>query len=103
MRLFELYKPDDPRKKYKIYVPYKDTFKKIEFGDSSYEDYTTHRDLLRRERYINRHKKRENWDDYTTSGYWSKRVLWGDSTDIDKNLRDAVKYALKIYKTSSKR
>ena len=42
----------------------------LSFGDARFEDYTMHKDPGRKERYINRHKKREVWtaDGDTNSG-----------------------------------
>ena len=53
------YKPyisDKPDKKYYIITK---TGKKVYFGSSAYEDYTTHKDPKRKEAYIQRHKKNE--------------------------------------------
>lgn len=51
--------------------------KKIRFGAKGYEHYTEgHLDVKRRDRYLNRHKKRENWNDPNTSGYWAAKYLW---------------------------
>ena len=35
--------------------------KQISFGHSLYDDYTTHKDETRKERYIARHRKNEKW------------------------------------------
>lgn len=50
--------------------------KKIDFGDSRYEDYTTHKDPERRKNYLKRHASRENWSDPYTPGFWSRWLLW---------------------------
>lgn len=47
------------------------------FGAS---DYTTHKDPERKKRYINRHRKRENWKDPTTPGALSLYILWNKPT-----------------------
>ena len=49
---------------------------KVDFGAAGYEDYTIHNDPLRKERYIIRHQKRENWTDPRTAGFWSRWLLW---------------------------
>lgn len=59
----------------------------VSFGAKRYEDYTEHHDIARRERYIKRHAARENWDDPMTAGSLSKHILWGEYTDINKNIR----------------
>ena len=61
---------------------------KISFGDPRYEDYTQHHDKKRRDLYIVRHRPRENWDDPMTAGSLSRYILWGDSINIHKNIRD---------------
>ena len=44
------------------------------------EDYTIHKDNERKNRYINRHKKSEHWNDATTPGFWSRWLLWEKPT-----------------------
>jgi hypothetical protein len=67
--------------------PVDKTERRIPFGAKGYSDYTINRDPLRRERYIARHKARENWRDPMTAGALSRFILWGDSTDIRRNVR----------------
>lgn len=75
--------------KYKTYFPYisdkpsKKFFiitnegKRIYFGASNYEHYTEgHLDIKRRDNYLNRHKKNENWNNPNSAGYWSARYTW---------------------------
>ena len=38
-----------------------DNKKTIHFGSSGYSDYTKHKDTERKDAYIQRHKKNENW------------------------------------------
>ena len=72
-----------------------DGSKTISFGDSSYQDYTKHKDKDRKERYIDRHKKNENWNasGAKTAGFYSKHVLWNKPTlkasidDINKRFK----------------
>lgn len=59
--------------------------KTVQFGARGYEDYTQHKDKSRRDNYRSRHRN-DNIDDPTSAGFWSWHVLWGDSTDIKKNL-----------------
>ena len=58
----------------------------INFGSPSHENYTTHKDPKRRSLYIARHAKRENWEDPTTAGFWSRWLLWEEP-----HLGDAMK------------
>ncbi len=90
-RTYTLYKADNPYKKYKVYVISKnENIKKIQFGAKSYSDFTKHRDAERKQRYIQRHKKRENWKDPTTAGFWSLWILWNKPT-IRGSLADTRK------------
>ena len=53
--------------------------KKVEFGAKGYSDYTLHKDPKRMDRYLARHKTRENWtkQGINTAGFWSRWLLWG--------------------------
>ncbi len=64
----------------KYYVIYNG--KRINFGDSRYEDYTIHKDKTRKDNYLKRHKairlKNGNFAylDRTRPAYWSYNLLW---------------------------
>ncbi len=47
-----------------------------DFGAKGYSDFTLHKDPERRDRYDNRHKIREDWNNPKTAGSLSKWVLW---------------------------
>jgi hypothetical protein len=51
---------------------------KVHFGRKGYSDYTKHKDRQRMERYLNRHRARENWtrSGGKTAGFWSRWLLW---------------------------
>ena len=75
--------------------------KKISFGQAGASDYTKHKDDDRKNRYVDRHRKNENWgkDGVETAGFWSKNVLWNKKTlkdsvdDINKKFKSLnVKY-----------
>jgi hypothetical protein len=53
--------------------------KTVHFGAAGYSDYPTHKDAERKQRYINRHKAKENWtkSGIKTAGFWSRWLLWG--------------------------
>lgn len=67
--------------------------KQIHFGSSEHSNYTIHRDADRKQRYIDRHAKRENWRDPNTAGFWSRWILWNGPTlkqsidDVRKRFR----------------
>lgn len=88
MKLLELKKSTNPKKKY-MAVFIKDTgrTKTTHFGDATAEDYTQHHDKARRVNYLSRHAATENWADPTTAGALSRWLLWGNSTSFSENLR----------------
>ena len=49
----------------------------LDFGAAGYSDYTIHHDPQRKERYIERHKKNEQWgkSGIGTAGYYGRWVL----------------------------
>ena len=64
--------------------------KTIPFGASGMSDYTKHKDIERKNRYINRHKKNENWNDPLTAGFYSKNILWNKPT-LNESIKDINK------------
>lgn len=80
-------------KKYKFKIVYffEDKPKKtIKFGDAKYEDYTIHKNKIRKQDYIERHKTRENWEDPMTKGFWARWLLWNKTT-IKKSIQNILK------------
>jgi hypothetical protein len=79
MKKYYPYKSDNPEKKF--YVITNDN-KKVYFGAAGYEDFTTHKDEARKQRYIARHKKNEDWtkSGIDTPGFWSRFYLWEKPT-----------------------
>ena len=67
---------------------------RVHIGAEGYEDYTTHRDPARRQRYIARHRG-ENWtrEGVMTPGWLSRYILWEKPS-----LREAVASANRMYK-----
>ena len=65
-------------KKYQATFTYADRkqTKTVHFGASGYEDFTKHKDTKRKQRYIDRHRRKENWNDPTTAGSLSRYILW---------------------------
>lgn len=63
--------------------------KKIHFGDNNYSDYTIHKDKDRRNRYLLRHNRKEDWsiEGINTAGFWSKHLLWNKQT-LKQSIRD---------------
>ena len=62
-----------------------------DFGAAKMDDYTLTKDKEQRDRYRNRHKANENWNDPKSAGALSRFLLWGDSTSLATNLADYKK------------
>jgi len=76
MQKYKPYKSDKLDKKYYIIT---DTGKRVYFGASGYEHYSDgHKDPERKEAYIKRHRKNEDWtkSGIDTPGFWSRWLLW---------------------------
>ena len=50
------------------------------FGSAGMDDYTRTKDKEQRQRYISRHRRRENWNDPTSAGALSRWILWEHPT-----------------------
>jgi hypothetical protein len=53
-------------------------------------DFLHHKDIKRRELYILRHQKREDWgkSGRLSAGFYSRWILWGNSTSLEKNIAE---------------
>lgn len=80
MKVIKLSKANDNKHKYIVTIDIDGKEKNIKFGAYGMEDYTIHGDDGRKELYINRHKKNENWNDPLTPGFWSRWLLWNKPT-----------------------
>ena len=67
-------------KKDKKYDATIDGKKTISFGGKGYSDFTLSQDKQKKESYIARHKKNENWSDPETAGFYAKHLLWNKPT-----------------------
>lgn len=69
-------------KKYDAVFEYPDGHTKTTpFGLKPYSDFTKHKNVTRRARYLTRHRGMgENWNDPTTAGALSRWVLWNKPT-----------------------
>lgn len=84
VKLLSVKKANDGKHKYTAVF---DDGKEVSFGATGYSDYTIHKDEARKERYLDRHRKNENWNDPQTPGSLSKHLLWGDTTSLQKNIQ----------------
>lgn len=57
-----------------------DRIKIVHFGSAGASDFIQHRDNERKQKYINRHIKNENWDDPYSAGCLSYYILWNKTT-----------------------
>ena len=73
----------EPDKKYDAVT---DDKKTISFGAKNYSDYTIPKDDERKQRYIARHKKNEQWDNINTA--WEKPTL----KEAVKNINNKFKH-----------
>jgi len=92
---FVLIQSSNPKKKWMVkYINQKTGREKtLHFGAKDYEDYTIHKDPDRKDRYIQRHSEREDWNDLTKAGAWSRYILWGEKT-----LKGSIKAMEKRFK-----
>lgn len=86
-------KPSTQKTKKLMAIFYDDNGKKIKtthFGSAGMSDFTIHKDKQRKERYLDRHRKRENWNDPMTAGSLSRWILWNKPT-LQGSIRDYKK------------
>ena len=82
-----------PDKKYDARIDGSET---VSFGQEGASDFTKHKNTDRKEIYIDRHKKNEDWTKtgVKTAGWMSKHVLWNKPTlkasidDINKRFKN---------------
>jgi len=56
--------------------------KTTHFGSAGMSDFTKHGDEERKQRYLDRHRARENWNDKFSAGALSRWILWNKKTLI---------------------
>ena len=59
----------------------------VSFGAAGMSDFTKNKDPERKQRYLNRHRKNENWSDPTTAGFFAKNLLWNKPT-LTESIKD---------------
>jgi hypothetical protein len=89
------------KKKDKKYDALIDGSKTISFGLKGASDFTLNRDEDRKGKYLSRHRKRENWNDPNTAGFYATNLLWNKTTlqssaaDVNQRFKN-VRIKLKI-------
>jgi hypothetical protein len=86
LKLLSIKKSPKKDKKYVATFSRNGRIKKTHFGAKGYSDYNQHKNKERRQRYIKRHKSRENWRDPTSAGALSYYLLWGPTTSFRTNV-----------------
>ena len=76
MRLKTIRKSHLSKKKWDAVFETDGKEKIVAFGAAGMSDYTKHKDKTRKQRYLDRHTKRESWDKPDTPGALSRWVLW---------------------------
>ena len=54
--------------------------KTTRFGQEGASDFTKNKDEERKKRYLDRHRKNENWNDKFSSGSLARWILWNKQT-----------------------
>jgi hypothetical protein len=89
VRLVKLVPSENPEKKYDATIEREGREKTISFGQKNAKDFTTTGDNERKQRYIGRHKAREDWtkSGVDTAGFWSRWINW-NRPSVAESLRD---------------
>ena len=61
--------------------------KSIHFGAKGMLDYTIHKDAARKQRYLQRHSKNEDWNNPLTAAFYATNLLWNKET-LAESIRD---------------
>ena len=72
-----------------VFVRHDKTRKTIHFGQAGADDYTITKD--KQKRYLDRHRKNEDWTKPESAGALSKWILWGKSTSRKDNIAEFKK------------
>lgn len=91
--MYHITKSNKKNKKFMVLTPQQ---KVVHYGHTSYDDYTTHQDPFRKQRYIDRHKKREDWSNLNKAGTWSRYHLWNKPTENESLQHMADKFNIHI-------
>ena len=95
----QLDKSDREGKKYKA-VFYDNERKKIitiHFGQKGANDYTLTHDDEAKQRYIERHKNNENWNNFMSAGSLAYHLLWTEKSMAKAYNKYISKFNLKKY------
>ena len=83
MKFISLNKSNKPNKK--LAITFSEPDLTIHFGSKNSSTFLDHYDKVKRSNYLKRHKVNEDWNQ-VNAGSLSRYLLWGDSSDLYKNL-----------------
>jgi hypothetical protein len=76
VELVSITKSDKPDKKMVATFRNGNLLKHTHFGAAGMDDFTRKGDEAQKARYLQRHKRNENWNDPTSAGALSRYILW---------------------------
>lgn len=100
IRLLSIKKSPKNNKKFQAIFKKGDKEIKTNFGQKGASDYTKHKDIARRNRYIKRHIKDTKTGDPTRAGFLSLYILWNKKS-FQASKKDYVR-RLNIYNKTGK-
>ena len=80
LKLLQIKRSSKPEKKYDAVFERDGRTKTISFGTAGMSDFTKHGDEDRKNRYLKRHSKHENWNKPDSAGALSRWILWNKPT-----------------------
>ena len=83
MKFISLKKSNKPNKK--LVITFTEPNLTIHFGSKNSSTFLDHHDKVKRSNYLKRHKVNEDWNQ-VNAGSLSAYILWGDTSDLYKNL-----------------
>ncbi len=83
MKFISLKKSNKPNKK--LVITFTEPNLTIHFGSKNSSTFLDHYDKVKRSNYLKRHKVNEDWNQIN-AGSLSAYILWGDTSDLYKNL-----------------
>ena len=89
-RLIDFRKSKKKNKKYEIILLIDGKNKNFNFGSNVSKTFVEGASIQKRNNYLKRHSVNENWNSINP-GSLSAGILWGDSNDIQENLKDYMK------------
>lgn len=97
MSVWVITRSDRAGKRYTATLTNSDKRRTVHFGSSEHENFTMHKDVDRRGRYIARHKDKEDWRNLEKAGAWARFLLWnkptlrGSAQDMSKRFRIRIR------------